>query len=333
MSSDTPLVRTENLTKHFSQSSFLGRFLGTNPPVQAVSDVNFEIEEGEVLGVVGESGCGKSTLGRTILRLHEPTRGTMYFDGTDINSLSGKEMKEYRKEMQIIFQDVSSSLNPRMTAGEIVSEPMRIHDMFDEKEKYKARAIELLEQVNLSEDSYDKYPHQFSGGQKQRIMIGRALSTDPEFLVADEPVSALDVSVQAQVLNILKELQRDLGLTVLFVGHDISVVQFISDRIAVMYLGEIVEIGDADRIINDPHHPYTQALLDSKPHIGKRLTGDGLQGEVPSPSDPPDGCSFHTRCPYETEQCQIDPPDLEQVQPDQHVACYHYESAVEDYRS
>jgi len=332
--SSTPLLRAENLTKHFGQDRFLSRFFSGDSPVQALNDVSFEMNEGEVLGVVGESGCGKSTLGRTVLRLHEPTEGSVYFEDVDIMEIKKREMNRRRKDMQIIFQDVSSSLNPRMTAAEIISEPMRIHDLYNSDAEYEEEVYDILDRVKLGPESYDKYPHEFSGGQKQRVMVGRALSTNPRFLVADEPVSALDVSVQARVLNVLKELQEDLGITVLFIGHDISVVQFISDRIAVMYLGEIVEVGKTECIINDPHHPYTQALLSSKPQIGKeRGAKIHLEGEVPSPTDPPAGCSFHTRCPYKTEECTAENPELESVQPDHDVACYYHETATSEYEA
>ncbi|WP_137291210.1 ABC transporter ATP-binding protein [Natronorubrum halophilum] len=303
------LLEVDGLTKHFASES--GLFAGINletdrfPPVsfgvdrvEAVDDVSFEIEMGETLGLVGESGCGKSTLGRTILRLLDPTDGTISFKGDDLAELSGEELRRKRAEIQMIFQDPQSSLDPRMKVGQIIEEPMRAHDMFD-GEGREARAKELLEKVGLDPRHYNRYPHAFSGGQRQRINLARALSVDPDFVVCDEPVSALDVSIQAQVMNTMEELQEEFGLTYLFIAHDLSVIRHISDRVAVMYLGHIVELAEKEELFENPQHPYTKALLESIPVPDPRESGvrGVLEGEVPSPQDPPSGCRFRTRCP------------------------------------
>ncbi|WP_121744191.1 ABC transporter ATP-binding protein [Natronorubrum halophilum] len=303
------LLEVDGLTKHFASES--GLFAGINletdrfPPVsfgvdrvEAVDDVSFEIEMGETLGLVGESGCGKSTLGRTILRLLDPTDGTISFKGDDLAELSGEELRRKRAEIQMIFQDPQSSLDPRMKVGQIIEEPMRAHDMFD-GEGREVRAKELLEKVGLDPRHYNRYPHAFSGGQRQRINLARALSVDPDFVVCDEPVSALDVSIQAQVMNTMEELQEEFGLTYLFIAHDLSVIRHISDRVAVMYLGHIVELAEKEELFENPQHPYTKALLESIPVPDPRESGvrGVLEGEVPSPQEPPSGCRFRTRCP------------------------------------
>ncbi|WP_247003919.1 ABC transporter ATP-binding protein [Halosolutus gelatinilyticus] len=303
------LLEVDGLTKHFQSDS--GLFASVNvesdrfPPVsfgidrvKAVDDVSFEIEMGETLGLVGESGCGKSTLGRTILRLLDPTDGTIRFKGEDLAELSGEELRRKRSEIQMIFQDPQSSLDPRMKVGQIIEEPMRAHGMFDDEGR-EARAKELLEKVGLDPRHYNRYPHAFSGGQRQRINLARALSVDPDFVVCDEPVSALDVSIQAQVLNTMEELQEEFGLTYLFIAHDLSVIRQISDRVAVMYLGHVVELAETEEVFENPQHPYTRALLESIPVPDPRATGARgvLEGEVPSPIDPPSGCRFRTRCP------------------------------------
>ena len=293
-----PLVEVDGLTKYFNQDEgFLASFFGTEQ-VRAVEDVSFEIRKGETLGLVGESGCGKSTLARTILRLVDPTEGSVYFKGRDLASLSGEQLRAERKDAQMIFQDPQSSLDPRMKVGQIVEEPMRAHDMLD-AEGRRARARELLEAVGLDPLHYNRYPHQFSGGQRQRVNLARALSVNPDFIVCDEPVSALDVSIQAQVLNTMQELQEEFGLTYLFIAHDLSVIRHISDRVAVMYLGQLAELGEAEQVFERPKHPYTEALLDSIPVPDPRATGtrNVLSGDVPSPIDPPSGCRFRTRCP------------------------------------
>ncbi|MDQ2050352.1 ATP-binding cassette domain-containing protein [Natronolimnohabitans sp. A-GB9] len=303
------LLEIEGLTKYFAADS--GLFAGLNfepdqfPPVsvgidqvEAVDDVSFEIKKGETLGLVGESGCGKSTLGRTILRLLDPTDGTIRFKGEDLAELSGEQLRQKRSEIQMIFQDPQSSLDPRMKVGRIIEEPMQAHDMFDDEGR-EARAKELLEKVGLDPRHYNRYPHAFSGGQRQRINLARALSVDPDFVVCDEPVSALDVSIQAQVMNTMEELQDEFGLTYLFIAHDLSVIRHISDRVAVMYLGHIVELAAKEELFENPQHPYTKALLESIPVPDPRESGARgvLEGEVPSPQDPPSGCRFRTRCP------------------------------------
>ncbi|QZP38958.1 ABC transporter ATP-binding protein [Halobaculum magnesiiphilum] len=291
------LLRVENLTKHFSQSSgILDTFL-SNPPVRAVDGVSFDIREGETLGLVGESGCGKSTLARTVLRLVDPTDGAVYFNGANLAELSGSDLREQRRDMQMIFQDPQSSLDPRMKVGPIVEEPMKAHGLYEGEREERVR--ELLEKVGLDPQHYNRYPHQFSGGQRQRINLARALAVNPDFIVCDEPVSALDVSIQAQVLNTMQELQDEFGLTYLFIAHDLSVIRHISDRVAVMYLGNLVELAETEELFENPQHPYTEALLDSIPVPDPRSRGKRgvLEGDVPSPIEPPSGCRFRTRCP------------------------------------
>jgi len=304
-----PLVRVEGVKKYFDASGGLfGGFqvdLDGGFPVQyaprevkAVDDVSFEIRKGETLGLVGESGCGKSTLGRTVLRLLQPTEGNIYFKGQNVADLGKEELRRTRQEQQIIFQDPGSSLNPRMKVGPIIEEPMKAHGLHDPAGR-EERARELLETVGLDPRHYNRYPHQFSGGQQQRINLARALSVDPEFIVCDEPTSALDASIQAQVLNTMRELQEEFDLTYLFISHDLSVIRHICDRVAVMYLGQIVELGEKEEIFEHPKHPYTRSLLSSIPVPDPRLSGDRevLQGDVPDPADPPSGCRFRTRCP------------------------------------
>ncbi|WP_435333749.1 ABC transporter ATP-binding protein [Haloarchaeobius sp. TZWWS8] len=307
-----PLLRVTDLEKYYYENdTLIDRLLGNDvQSVKAVDGVSFDVEEGETLGLVGESGCGKSTTSETVLRLREATGGTVEFDGKNVFEMDDAELKQFRRNAQIVFQDPFSSLDPRMTIGEIITESLRIHGLADREER-RERAADLLERVGLSANHVDRYPHEFSGGQRQRIGIARAIALDPEFIVLDEPVSALDVSVQAQVLNLLQDLQDEFGLTYLFVAHDLSVVRHISDRVAVMYLGEIVETGPVDEIFEDPQHPYTEALLESVPRpsveeYGRR--GDVLEGDVPSPRNPPSGCRFHTRCPYATEACKAQTP-------------------------
>lgn len=305
-----PLLQVENLTKHFTQSNgLLGGFeLNTDdfvPPVRhnpqkvkAVDDVSFELLKGETLGLVGESGCGKSTLARTVLRLIEPTDGTIRFKNDDLADMKSGTLRKKRQDLQIIFQDPQSSLNPRMKIGPIVEEPMKAHGLYD-SEGREERAKELLGKVGLDPQHYNRYPHAFSGGQRQRVNLARALSVNPDLIICDEPVSALDVSIQAQVLNTLQELQDEFGLTYLFITHDLSVVRHISDRVAVMYLGKLVEVADKEELFENPQHPYTQALLDSIPVPDPRNSGTRgvLEGDVPSPLNPPSGCRFRTRCP------------------------------------
>ena len=281
--------------------------------VSALDGVSFNLVQGETLGIVGESGCGKSTLGRIISRLDTPTSGEIIYKGSDIANKSLSAMRPLRKEIQFIFQDPYASLNPRRQIGAIVEEPMRIHGV--SKEERRARAHELLEKVGLDKNSYEKYPHEFSGGQRQRVVIARALTLKPELIIADEPVSALDVSIQAQVLNLFKELQDEMKLTYIFVAHDLGVVRHISDRIAVMYLGKIVEIGSVEEIYTNPQHPYTKALLSANPRIDQSAnsTRQILTGDIPSPLNRPNGCSFHTRCPIAVAECSTREPELRHI--------------------
>ncbi|MFW6449037.1 MAG: ABC transporter ATP-binding protein [Halobacteriota archaeon] len=292
------LMEAEGLTKHFTASSGLLAGLFGADRVEAVDDVDLEIRKGETLALVGESGCGKSTLARVLLQLDKPTAGSVRFKGVDLTTLSNRRLRPLRRDMQLIFQDPQSSLNPRMRVGDIIEEPMAAHEMYSERERTE-RARELLDKVGLSAAHYNRYPHEFSGGQRQRINLARALSTDPDLVLCDEPVSALDASVQAQVLNTMRELQDEFGVTYLFISHDLSVVRYIADRVAVMYLGHIVEVGEKEAMFDEPYHPYTRALLDAIPVPDPRETEGRatLAGDVPSPIDPPSGCRFRTRCP------------------------------------
>jgi len=296
-----PLLAVEGLSKYFTvEDSLLDRLLsGGRTYVRAVDDVDFEVQEGETLGLVGESGCGKSTLARTVLRLLEPTDGVIRYRGEDITEYDDKELRAFRSKAQMIFQDPYASLNPRYTVRRTLTEPMAVHGIGDSADDREGRVRELLSQVGLREEHLDRYPHEFSGGQRQRIGIARALSVEPDLIVADEPVSGLDVSVQAQILNLLDDIRDQMGLTMLFITHDLSVVRRISDRTAVMYLGELVEVADSSDLFKDPHHPYTQALLSSIPIPDPKKHFDRipLHGDVPTPIDPPSGCRFHPRCP------------------------------------
>jgi len=325
-----PLVSVTGLTKHFpAASGLLTRALGqVRPPVIAVDNVSFAIGKGEIFSLVGESGSGKTTLGRCVLRLVEPTSGQVLFDGTDLVSLSPTAMRTARRDVQIVFQDPFSSLNPRLTVGEMLGEVLRVHKLRPERE-IAARIAELLSLVGLPADAATRAPKAFSGGQRQRIGIARALAVEPRFIVADEPVSAVDVSVQAQIMNLLLDLRDRLGLTLLFIAHDLSVVRYLSDRIGVMYLGRIVETGTRDQIFGAPRHPYTQALLRAapRPDPGRLSTAVALAGEPPSPLAPPPGCHFHTRCPRATEICRTDVPQPETVAADHIVRCHHHAEA------
>ena len=315
------LLEVEDLKKHFPIHK--GVFSRVSGHVYAVDGVSFRIGRGETLGLVGESGCGKSTVGRTLLRLMEPTDGSIRVDGEDITHLERERLLPYRRRMQMIYQDPYASLNPRMSAGEIVGEPLVIHDIGTPQER-RERVASLFERVGLRPEAVNSYPHEFSGGQRQRIGIARALALSPDLIVGDEPVSALDVSIQAQILNLLMELQDELGLSYLFVAHDLAVVEHISHRVAVMYLGRIVETTDKGSLFEMPLHPYTEALLsaatapDPKRRRKRKRT---LQGDVPSPAKPPPGCHFHTRCPYALPECRVTAPPLIEVAPGHHVAC------------
>jgi oligopeptide/dipeptide ABC transporter ATP-binding protein len=323
------LLEVTDLKMHFPiRQGFLQRVVGQ---VKAVDGVSFQLREKEVLGLVGESGCGKTTVGRTLLRLYDPTSGEIRYrsksgEWIDIAKISQSAMKPLRQEMRMIFQDPFSSLNPRLTVGELIGEPLEIHGVAKGREA-EDRVAELMRAVGLDPAYMRRYPHEFSGGQRQRIGLARTLSLNPRMIVADEPVSALDVSVQAQVLNLLQELQQKLGLTLLFVAHDLSVVEHISDRIAVMYVGRIVEMADTDKLLNDPQHPYTEALLSSIPPADPDVVVERikLQGEVPSPARPPSGCVFHTRCAYARPECSQSVPELRQVSPGHYVSCHFAE--------
>ena len=324
MSATENLVELDHLVKHFAVKQ--GVFARGSSVVHAVEDVSLTVRRGETLGIVGESGCGKSTTARLMLRLLDPTAGRIVFDGTDITRLSQRALRPLRREMQMIFQDPYSSLNPRKTVGQIVGAPYAIHGI---KGDTRARVRELLERVGLSPEHYNRYPHEFSGGQRQRIGVARALALQPKLIVCDEPVSALDVSIQAQVLNLLRSLQKDFNLTFVFISHDLSVMRQIADRIAVMYLGRLVEIGDSESIFEHPKHPYTAALLSAVPRPTAAGSQNGrerilLTGDVPSPIDPPQACIFHTRCPrFHAGHCDVDAPPLRELAPGQMAACHY----------
>lgn len=317
------LLEVKNLKKYFEISKgFLGR---SKEYVQAVDDISFFIRKGETLGLVGESGCGKSTTGRTVIRLYDPTAGEIIYDGVDISSLSENELKPYRKKIQMIFQDPYASLNSRMTVGDIIGESLDIHGIATGNARQE-RVFDLLNRVGLSKDHASRYPHEFSGGQRQRIGIARALAVDPEFIICDEPISALDVSIQAQVVNMLDDLQKEYGLTYLFIAHDLSMVKHISDRIGVMYLGKLVEVTGRNELYASPEHPYTQALLSAIPIPDPEVTRSAqriiLEGDVPSPINPPSGCRFRTRCRYAMERCAEEEPVLREVNEGHFVACH-----------
>lgn len=320
-----PILKVTDLKVHFPVA---GGAFSKKQVVKAVDGINFEIMPGETFGLVGESGCGKSTTGRAIVKIYTPTAGKVEFNGVDITKIKGKELSQFRKNVQMIFQDPYASLNPRMTVGEIIREPMDIHNIYSTKEERESRVRELLEIVGLKPDHIRRYPHEFSGGQRQRIGIARTLALNPQFIVCDEPISALDVSIQAQVINLLENIQKKMGISYLFIAHDLSMVKHISDRIGVMYLGNMVEIGEADEVYNSPLHPYTQALLSAvpipDPKVARQKKRIVLEGELPSPIDPPSGCVFRTRCPNATERCAKEKPQAIKVG-NRSVACFLYE--------
>lgn len=316
-----PLVKVSNLRKFFN--------LGGGNILKAVNEIDFSIAKGETVGVVGESGCGKSTAGRTILRLYEPTSGNVTFNGEDIYKMKGAKLKQMRRDMQMIFQDPYASLNPRMTITDVIGEALDIHGLVGSRAERKRRVEDLLDLVGLNPDHATRYPHEFSGGQRQRIGIARALAVDPKFIMAEEPISALDVSIQAQVVNLMQDLQRKMGLTYLFIAHDLSMVKHISDRVAVMYLGKIVELAESSELYSSPAHPYTRALLSANPIPDPEIEATRerivLAGDLPSPINPPAGCQFHTRCPMATDKCKTVEPKLVEVKKGHFASC-HYAS-------
>jgi len=325
MNDEHVLVTVQGLKKYFpiTKGILIRRVVGA---VKAVDDISFNIHRGETLGLVGESGCGKTTTGRTILQLYRPTAGHVIYDGTDLTQVKGQSLRNLRKRMQMIFQDPYASLNPRWSISRIIGEPLRVHKILEGKKAQEERIKHLLELVQLDPYHLNRYPHEFSGGQRQRIGVARALASAPEFIVCDEPISALDVSIQAQVVNLMEDLQDQFGLTYLFIAHDLSMVRHICNRVAVMYLGVIVEMSDRDEVYDHPQHPYSKALLSAVPIPDPRATRARqrviLEGDVPSPSNPPAGCRFHTRCPIVGEECRVDIPKWREIAPGHFVACH-----------
>jgi oligopeptide/dipeptide ABC transporter ATP-binding protein len=331
MTEPTKLLEVRNLVKHFpiTRGIIFQRQVGA---VKAVDDITFDVFEGETLGIVGETGCGKSTTARLLIRLLDPTSGQILFEGEDIAARKGASLKELHRAVQMVFQDPYSSLNPRRRVGSIIAEPFAIHGLHPEEGERKKKVQELMERVGLNPEHYNRYPHQFSGGQRQRIGVARAIALEPKLLVADEPVSALDVSIQAQVLNLLRALQREMGLTLIFIAHDLSVVRHMCDRVAVMYLGKLVEVGPSDALYKFPRHPYTGALLSAVPvpdPSGGKRQRQLLSGDVPSPANPPSACRFHTRCPKAQELCSEEEPVLEEKGSGTRAACHFPLSSAE----
>ncbi len=315
-----PIISVRNLKKHFKVG---------NGMLKAVDGLNFDIYPGETFGLVGESGCGKTTAGRTLIRLYEPSDGKVVFNGQDIYTLSKSKMQEVRRDLQMIFQDPYASLNPRMTVEEIISEPLDIHKIYKKKREKRDRVVELLELVGLNEEHAMRFPHEFSGGQRQRVGVARSLALNPKFIVCDEPISALDVSIQAQVVTLLKNLQDQLGLTYLFIAHDLSMVRYISDRVGVMYLGHMMELSTSEELYENPMHPYTRALLSAipipNPETQRNRHRIVLEGDVPSPIDPPEGCRFVDRCSYAIDRCKAETPEFRELKPGHFVACHRAE--------
>lgn len=319
------LLEIKGLRKHFNIKNSI--FEKKRKILKAVDGISLEIRKGETLGLVGESGCGKTSLGRTIVKLYEPTSGDIIYDGKNLTNLNFQEMKNFRRKIQMIFQDPYASLNPRQTIGDIIKEPMEIHNLYDKSERDK-KVLEILELVGLNNTHMSRYPHEFSGGQRQRVGIARALACNPEFIVCDEPISALDVSIQAQIINTLEELQEKLGLTYLFIAHDLSMVKHISDRVGIMYLGKLVELAESDTVYETPLHPYTEALLSAipipDPDISLKKERIILEGDIPTPINPSGGCRFKSRCPKAFEKCQTVEPELREVKENHKVACHLY---------
>lgn len=318
------LLEVKNLSKHFPITG--GLFKRKIGDVKAVDQVSFFVKQGETFGLVGESGCGKSTTGRTLLRLMEPTGGQILFNGTDIATLKGEELRKARRDLQMVFQDPYASLNPQMTVEQLIEEPLNIHNIGEKKDRHD-RVLQIMDTVGLNKNFAGRYPHEFSGGQRQRIGIARALALQPKLIVADEPVSALDVSIQSQVVNLMDDLQQEFGLTYIFIAHDLSVVRHISDRVGVMYLGRMAEIAPKDELYTKPAHPYTEALLSAVPIPNPRLKRERiiLQGDVPSPSNPPKGCAFHPRCPKAFDRCKVERPEMIHLGSEHYVACHLYD--------
>ncbi len=318
-----PVIEVKDVSRHFAGPA---RLFGTSASVRAVDGVSFDIRRGETFAIVGESGCGKSTLARLLIRLLAPSGGSVIYDGQDISGLSESAMRNLRGELQFIFQDPFSSLNPRMTVGAIVEEPMQVHGVGGNSAERKERVAQLLGRVGLRAEHANRYPHEFSGGQRQRIGIARALASGPKVIIGDEPVSALDVSIQAQVVNLLEDLKEEFGLTLIIIAHDLAVIRHMSDRVGVMYLGEMIELGSTDALYDTPLHPYTQALMAAipVPFPNARPMSEGLSGDVPSPSAPPPGCRFHTRCPHAQSRCAEEKPTLEQAEGERWVACHFW---------
>lgn len=317
------MLEVRHLTKHFKVGN------STKQVVHAVDDVSFILPKGKTLGLVGESGCGKSSCARTIIRMYDPTSGQIFLDGQDITTLSQKQLKPFRKKMQMIFQDPYASLNARMTVRDIIAEPLLAHQIVKNKEEANQFVYPMLEKVGLTKEHANRYAHEFSGGQRQRVGIARALILQPDLVICDEPISALDVSIQAQVINLLKDFQEEKGVSYLFIAHDLSMVRYVSDQVGVMYLGQLVEICEADEIYKNPLHPYTKGLLGSipiaNPKLARQKQESSIEGDIPSPITPPTGCRFHTRCPYATEECSQAMPQMKEAAPGHRVACHLYD--------